>query len=206
MTWLVALTLAGTLGILGPKLYFKYAPRAASEEPAAAQDAADGKAEKGKAGKASAPASAKARPRPKTAESTAPVPEAAPVATVHEARTSHAAAPLPAEEPAEPAVKVGGAIQKFDRDPTQALTGDELRELFSWGREKSDSYRNLPLRLTDIIQKVGKHDISFKGIKCKLQGDPPAGLQVGSTITVEGVIQGKGRWTGTIAIESCRVR
>ena len=81
-----------------------------------------------------------------------------------------------------------------------------MREQFNWSKDKAeDAFKDSIVKFTDTVTKVGKREVSFKKIKCKFEGPPPAQLEPGTTATVEGVVRGKGRWTGTITLEQCRV-
>jgi hypothetical protein len=94
-----------------------------------------------------------------------------------------------------------------DEGPSKReISAEELREQFNWSKEKAEAaFKDSVVRFTEVVQKVGKHEIAFKKIKCKFDGEPPAGVEPGMTITVEGTVQGKGRWTGTITLEQCRI-
>lgn len=126
---------------------------------------------------------------------------------------------VPAEEPAKAAVKTqpaGGAplrsvVPSMEPQAARpaalaAISGEELREHFQLDRGKATAaFKDGVIRVSDVVTKVGKGDVSFRKIKCKFGGAVPPGLAVGSTVTVEGVVKGKGYWTGTIALEQCRV-
>jgi hypothetical protein len=86
------------------------------------------------------------------------------------------------------------------------VSAGQLSEHYDVNKERANStFKNEAVRISDVITKVGKHDVSFKKVKCKMQGDPPAGLTAGQTVTVEGTVRGKAFWSGTIVIEGCRI-
>jgi len=58
------------------------------------------------------------------------------------------------------------------------------------------------VKVTDEVVKVGKRDVQFRKIKCKFDSAPPARIEVGMTVTVEGTVRGKGFWTGTIGLDT----
>lgn len=86
------------------------------------------------------------------------------------------------------------------------VSAAQLSEHYDVNKERANAtFKNEPVRISDVITKVGKHDVSFKKVKCKMQGDPPAGLTPGQTVTVEGTVRGKAFWSGTIVIEGCHI-
>lgn len=90
--------------------------------------------------------------------------------------------------------------------PLEQISAEQLTTHFDVDKAKATAaFKNETVRITDVVTKRGKHDISFKKVKCKFDADTAVKPDIGSRATVEGVVRGKGFWTGTITLEHCRV-
>lgn len=193
LKWVIALGLAGTIGVAVPYYLHSNAQTEAVAEPEA------GEAKPEETRPAPTRKSRAARPK-ESARAQAPVaPEAAPAA-------QESSKPLDSLHKPDSAVTAPKVAALPEHPSPPPITGEELREQFNWSKEKAtDAFKDSIVKITDVVTKVGKHDVSFKKIKCKFEASPPAQLQPGATATVEGLLRGKGRWTGTITLEQCRV-
>lgn len=207
LKWGLALAIAGGIGVMIPLAMHrmnsgvpqdsKPAETGAAEATAPAPDQPAEAPGKSKQKNAVAKAN-----RSTTSKSETPAPAAPSRPVINDGKP---AAETQSAAPVETAViRTPPPVQ--EAAPARAISSNELKEQFYWSKEKaSAAFKDSLVKITDQVAKVGKHDISFNKIKCKFDGDPPARVQPGMTVTVEGTVQGKARFTGTIQLEHCRV-
>jgi hypothetical protein len=207
--WSVGLAVAIGIGLLIPTALRQFGSKA--EPPKPEQTEAPKPEEKAIiAGSPVTPGAPKPKPKARAGLAAAPVMRgAAPAGVASPAKSAVQSAPA-AEPPKAPESSTW--LTKAPPAPAEAppkgreISGEELREQFNWSKEKAtEAFKDAVVKVTETVTKVGKHDLSFKKIKCKFAGEPPARIQEGMTVTVEGTVQGKSRWTGTIVMEQCRV-
>ncbi len=212
LKWGIALTIAAAVGILVPLMFFRGntetpAPAAASDAAAAAT--AEAEAQSSLTGsapgrsKTTSPSSTAAKlkaPGSKVPQTPA---EAAAVArpVIHDPSSTPEPAPVARVE--APVIRTAPVAEAAS---AREISAQELQEHFSYDKGKATAaFKDSLIKITEPVEKVGKHDLSFKKIKCKFDGAPPDRISAGMTVTVEGVVHGKGQWTGTITLEHCRV-
>jgi hypothetical protein len=101
-----------------------------------------------------------------------------------------------ASEETDPVLTVAALISAFESDKASA----------------SEKLKGKPVAVRDVVERVGKHDISLRNpatkdknsVKCKFGRDYGGPIQVGSTVTVKGTLDKRGV-TGTIGLNECVV-
>lgn len=213
LKWTVALLLAGGIGIAFPMLLQKYQSRGFAATAASSNDTTEAPDVIPTGTKAATPGSgSKTKARLKATPASQAAAQAhmktpAPVAAVSSSPNAPNAKPSDSNAGKDaPRWETKTPPPVAEATPRHEISGTELREQYYWGKEKADgAFKDSEVKMSDTVVKVGKHDVSFKKIKCKFNGAPPASLVPGRTATVEGTVHGKRFWSGTITIENCRV-
>ncbi len=209
LKWGLALTIAGAVGIVVPFVFLRGNTEQANAAatPAAANAAPEPESVTPASGTTPAARTKSAAGAARQKASTSNTPQAA---------VTTAAAPRPvihdpsAVVEAPPAAKVEAPVIRTapvaEAATAREISALELQEHFSYDKGKATAaFKDSMVKITEPVEKVGKHDLSFKKIKCKFDGAPPDRISAGMTVTVEGIVHGKGNWTGTITLEHCRV-
>jgi hypothetical protein len=211
LKWVLLFIIAAAVGAVVPaglRLLDKNNSANASETTEAPTDAASVASDGADAADAATPV--KLKPRSEKAKKSA---DASTIARVPAAGASDISAPRIVtgneQPPAAPTPEVQSLVNQAPPQAPPAereIPAEELREQFVWSKEKADAaFIDSTVKFSAPVTKVGKHDLQFKKIKCKFDGDPPDGIAAGTTVSVEGTVRGKSRWTGTINMDHCRV-
>ena len=116
---------------------------------------------------------------------------------------SAAAEPAPPPKAEAPVVRVAPVAEANN---AREISAQELQEHFMYDKGKATAaFKDSMVKITEPVEKVGKHELTFRKVKCKFDGAPPARVQAGTTVTVEGIVHGKAQWSSTIVLEHCRV-